>query len=748
MDRPLEFGAFVTPSGSRPRAVVDLAKHVERLGFDLVTFPDHPYQPSFLDAWTLMSYVAAQTERIRIAPNVLNLPLRPPAVVARAAASLDLLSSGRFELGLGAGGYWDAIEAMGGDRLTTGQAVTALEEAIGIIRGIWDTDALGGVHVEGRHHHVHGAQRGPRGEHLIPVHVGAYKPRMLALTGRLADGWMVGEPFLTAPVLSEANRIIDDAALEAGRLPDDVRRILTVIPTPGRSLRDWAEELAVLTLDERISLFIVASDDPRVLEEFAEEVAPAVREQVAEEVAPSVREQVAATALVPAPRSPAALARRRAGILYDDVSPGLAAVEPGDAGYRDVRSTYMRGGSPGIVLQPADVGQVVDALAFARRHPDAPLALRSRGHGFSGRSTNDGGIVIDLRRLNEINVLDKDRRLVRIGPGASWMEVAVALDPYGWALSSGDYGGVGVGGLATAGGIGWLGREHGLTIDHLVAVELVLADGEVVRVDADHDPDLFWAVRGAGSALGIATAFEFVADPVGEVAFAQLTFDATDVAGFLERFGRAVEAAPRILTANLMMGGGRPGKQRQASVLALVDSGEKDEILAALQPLADIAPLLAQDVRIQRYKDPMVASTEPHRGQGEPVSRSILVNHLTPELARDISSLLDAGSAHVLSIRSAGGAVGDIASGATAYAGRGANFAVLALGADDKELDATWTPVEAHAVGAYLSFETALNARRLRLAFPPATLDRLRSIKRRVDPDNFFRDNIDLSKLT
>lgn len=451
--------------------------------------------------------------------------------------------------------------------------------------------------------------------------------------------------------------------------------------------------------------------------------------------------------MIAVPRDAAARARRLPGISYDEVPSGLGAVEPGDPSYRDVRSTYMRGGSPGIVLQPADVDQVRDALEFARRHPGVVLALRSRGHGFSGRSTNDGGIVIDLQRLDFIEVVDAATRRVRIGPGASWMDVANALHPHGWALSSGDYGGVGVGGLATAGGIGYLAREHGLTIDHIVAVELVLADGKVVRVDADHDPELFWAMRGAGSAFGIATAFEFIADPVGDVAFAQLTFDASDVTGFVTRFGETVEAAPRILTANLMMGGRYPGGSLTAQVMAVVDSADREEVISALQPLAEIAPLLGQDVRLQRYKDLMVASTGPQHGHGEPVSRSILVEHFTPEFARGIGILLGSGAVGVLSVRSVGGAVADVVEDATAYAGRNANFAVVALASREATLDAAWAPVERHAAGSYVSFESQLDARRLRLAFPPAALERLQSVKRRIDPDNVFRDNVDLGRL-
>ena len=145
----LVLGTFLTPAAKNPQQVVALAQATERAGLDLVTFQDHPYQPAFLDTWTLLSWVAASTDRIHVAGNVLNLPLRPPAVLARAAASLDLLSGGRFALGLGSGAFWDAIVAMGAPRLTPGQGVDALDEAIDIIRGIWDTNERVPLRVHG-----------------------------------------------------------------------------------------------------------------------------------------------------------------------------------------------------------------------------------------------------------------------------------------------------------------------------------------------------------------------------------------------------------------------------------------------------------------------------------------------------------------------------------------------------------------------------------------------------------------------
>lgn len=281
----LEFGAFLTPAAANPEVPVALAQVAEAAGLDLVTFQDHPYQPAFLDTWTLLSVVAARTESVRIAPNVLNVPLRPPAVVARAAASLDLLSKGRFDLALGAGGFWDAIAAMGGTRLTPGQAVTALEEAIDVIRELWDTSERRGAFTDGRYHAVHGAKRGPRPAHDIPIWIGAYKPRMLSLTGRKGDGWLPSLGYLRPGQLAEGNAAIDEAAASVDRDPREIRRLLNV----GRLADDpgeFAERLARLAVTDGIGTFILASDDPADLREFGEDVAPAVREIVARERTP------------------------------------------------------------------------------------------------------------------------------------------------------------------------------------------------------------------------------------------------------------------------------------------------------------------------------------------------------------------------------------------------------------------------------------------------------------------------------
>ncbi|MBD8079886.1 LLM class flavin-dependent oxidoreductase [Cellulosimicrobium arenosum] len=734
---PLRFGTFVTPLAADPEETVARARLAEDVGLDLVTFQDHPYQPRFLDTWTLLSYVAAATERIHVAPNVANVPMRPPAVLARAAASLGLLSDGRVDLALGAGAFWDAMEAMGVARRTPGESVDALADAIDVVRATW--------------------AEGPPTSRRIPVWLGALGPRMLRLTGTTADGWLPSLGRIGTDGLRAGNAAIDAAAAAAGRDPREITRLLNVSGTfddatrtgsaPGGrsdlagSPAAWVERLLPLVLEDGVSTLILATDDEPTMRRFAAEVVPALREQVARERAARGTD----TGRV-VPRGVRAL--RRDGIAYDDVPAALAerSVEPGDPEHAAVAATYMRGGSPGLVLRPRTTAEVVEALAFARAQDvtrRVPLSVRSGGHGMSGRSTNDGGIVLDVGELDTIEVVDEDARLVRVGPGARWGDVARVLAPHGWAISSGDSGGVGVGGLATAGGIGFLGRAHGLTIDHVRAVEMVLADGSTVRADAAQNSELFWAVRGAGAQVGIVTSFEMVADEVGAVGFAQLVHDASDTAEFLERWGATVEASPRDTTSFLLMGRPRPGEPVVAQSMTMVDSDDPDVVVARLQPFADLAPLLGQSAQILPY-DAVVSppAPGPHRGSGEPVSRTGLAEHLTPELSGRLAGLVASGETYFFQIRSTGGAASDVPADATAYAHRAANFSVLAMGASRRRLDARWDSLADGFDGLYVSFESDQRPERVADAYPPATLERLRELKRRVDPGNVFRDNM------
>ncbi len=281
----LEFGVFLSPDAVAAARTLELAQLADVLGYDLVTVQDHPYQAKHLDAWTLLSAIAARTSAVRVAPNVANLPLRPPAVLAQAVASLDILSDGRAELGLGAGSFWDAVVAAGGPRRTRGEAVDALEEAIAVIRGVWGSDGNRSVDLDGTYYQVKGMHAGPPPVHDIQIWIGALKPRMLRLTGRLADGWLPSLGYVTPENLGEMNTVIDEAADRAGRGPLAVRRMLNIFGNH-EYLRGpstvMAERLAALTLEHGTSTFILGSDDPDELQRFAAEVIPAVRLSVEE----------------------------------------------------------------------------------------------------------------------------------------------------------------------------------------------------------------------------------------------------------------------------------------------------------------------------------------------------------------------------------------------------------------------------------------------------------------------------------
>jgi alkanesulfonate monooxygenase SsuD/methylene tetrahydromethanopterin reductase-like flavin-dependent oxidoreductase (luciferase family) len=330
----LVFGSFLTPRADQPEQVIALGQLSEQVGLDLVTVQDHPYQPTFLDTWTLLSYLAAATLRIRLSANVLNLPLRGPTIIARSAASLDRLSNGRVELAIGAGGFWDAIEANGGNRLTAGQAVDALDEAIQVIRELWNVEQRGGVRVDGEHYRVVGAKRGPAPVHRMEIWVGALKPRMLRLIGRSADGWLPSLSYLPdGPAsLPELNATIDAAAVDAGRDPSAVRRLLNIsgqfagvgsgfLAGPAAQ---WAEELAAVTLEHGVSTFILSGDDPADLQTFGEEVAPTVREIVAAERARQSSPPPAGSQPGPAPARDSIDVRDAAGVPPTPTPPPLA----------------------------------------------------------------------------------------------------------------------------------------------------------------------------------------------------------------------------------------------------------------------------------------------------------------------------------------------------------------------------------------------------------------------------------------
>ncbi|MTE11390.1 LLM class flavin-dependent oxidoreductase [Nocardia aurantiaca] len=271
----LRFGIFVPPVAARGRALLRLVRQADQSGLEVLAVQDHPYQPAFLDTWTLLSYLAGVTRNLTLMPAVANLPLRPPSVLARSAASLDLLSGGRVELGLGAGAFWDAIEAMGGARRSPGQALTALREAVAVIRALWGEGERSSL--EGEFYPLRGAKPGPRPAHPIGIWLGVYGPRALRLTGELADGWLGSFGYAPPRNLPALMAAIDTGARAAGRVPALIRRAYVIDPTmtPG--------QLTEVALVHGLSEFLLPVDPEgeRATHHFATEMVPAVRAAVA-----------------------------------------------------------------------------------------------------------------------------------------------------------------------------------------------------------------------------------------------------------------------------------------------------------------------------------------------------------------------------------------------------------------------------------------------------------------------------------
>ena len=290
----LEFGFFLDPATGDPARTLEIARILDRLGYDLIGIQDHPYQQGHYDALALIGYVLGQTERIRVFPDVANLPLRPPAILAKQAATLDQLSGGRFELGLGAGAFPDGVRAMGGPAREPKEALAALREAALIIRGYWSGRPL---RHDGEIYRAIGARPGPLPAHEIGLWLGVIGPRALRLTGELAEGWVPSMSYVPPAAAARSNAIIDEAARAAGREPSAVRRIYNIggdvapVVEAGSSDDDreivgprdhWVDVLTHLAVDHGFSTFVLwgVPTAPR-LRMFIEEIAPAVKERVA-----------------------------------------------------------------------------------------------------------------------------------------------------------------------------------------------------------------------------------------------------------------------------------------------------------------------------------------------------------------------------------------------------------------------------------------------------------------------------------
>jgi len=294
MSNELMFGASIHPGRDLFPASLTQSKQADALGFDIITVMDHPYNKDFFDTWTFLTALAMHTENVHLGTNVANLPLRPPAMLAKQAATLDVLSGGRVMLGIGAGAYWPGIKAYGGPERSSGEAYRAFRDALHILRGMWE-NAGSSFSYEGDVYNVKGARPGPAPAHRIPIWVGATGPQMLKLAGRLADGVWVSVPYIPPEKLPYVNENIDAGAAEAGRDPAEIRRgynLMGTIEDGPRRIEDsingpvdfWVETLVTLHRNYRVDTFNFwpgGEDVAGQFELFAGEVAPVVRAALA-----------------------------------------------------------------------------------------------------------------------------------------------------------------------------------------------------------------------------------------------------------------------------------------------------------------------------------------------------------------------------------------------------------------------------------------------------------------------------------
>lgn len=428
---------------------------------------------------------------------------------------------------------------------------------------------------------------------------------------------------------------------------------------------------------------------------------------------------------------------------------------PDDPDY-DAARQIMLGGTdprPAAIVRVADAADVATVIAYARE-TDTELAVRSGGHSGAGHSTVDGGIVIDVRDLRELRV-DPDARTAVAGTGLTAHEVTGAVAEHGLGIGFGDTGSVGIGGITLGGGVGYLSRRDGLTIDNLVAAQIVTADGQVLDVDAEHHPDLFWAVRGGGGNFGVATRFTYRLRELGEIVGGMLILPATaeTVAGFM---AAAAEAPDELGTiANVMTCPPMPfvPEELHGSIVIMgmmAWSGSAEQADAVLAPFRSLAEPIADMVKPMPYAEMFPPEDPEYRPNA--VAATMFMRSVDREMAATIVERLEASDAplRAVQLRALGGAIARVPDDATAYAHRAnpvmVNVAAFYEGPDDRAAKQAWVDetiaaLDQGVAGAYVNFVGDEGSDGVRRAYPPATYERLAAVKATYDPTNVFRRN-------
>lgn len=430
----------------------------------------------------------------------------------------------------------------------------------------------------------------------------------------------------------------------------------------------------------------------------------------------------------------------------DDDSPFLAhTLAPGDDGYADAARTFTGQGSPDLVVRPRSAEEVARTVVVAEERA-MTLTVRAGGHSMAGLTDAPDGMLIDLREMNGVAV-EPGSRLVHIGGGARWGEVAQALRPHGLALTAGDTAGVGVGGLTLGGGIGWMVRRFGLAIGSLVGAQVVTADGEVREVSESAHPDLFWALRGGGGNFGVVTRFDFVAHPVPEVVFGTVVLqvgDAGAAATQVHLWGRLQQAADERLTTTFSLLPPMDGSPASA-MLQVCFAGEEEEAAAGITPFLGLGTVISNDITRRPYAEILVEA--PDLTGVRIAQRNVLLTRLGEVESSTIAQVFARGEL-MLSLRGLGGAVSRIAPAATAFAHRSAGTMLVAtrmlpgaVGGGAEGLPG-WGTLEQLGAGAYVNLLDSATDADTHACYPEPTLRRLRSVKSEYDPEGIFHRTI------
>jgi FAD/FMN-containing dehydrogenase len=433
-------------------------------------------------------------------------------------------------------------------------------------------------------------------------------------------------------------------------------------------------------------------------------------------------------------------------------------IAPNDPGYDDARGVFVTGFDrrPAAIVRVADASDVSRVVTVARE-TGAQLAVRSGGHSLAGHGTSEGGIVLDLSEMNAMEI-DADGRTAWAQTGVTAGDYTKATGEYGLATGLGDTPTVGVGGITLSGGIGFLVRKNGLTIDDLLGAEVVTADGELLKVDEETHADLFWALRGGGGNFGVATRLRFRLHEIDEVVGGMLLLPAS--ADVITGLVDAAEAAPEELSiiANIMKAPPMPfvpaERHGKPIVMALmVYAGDAEGGGRAIAPIRALATPLADMIRPIRYPQ-MYEGPEGPR-PANTAGTNLLVDALAPGAAEAILEQLETSTAQMAAVqlRVLGGAMARVPDSATAFGYRGAKMmvnvgAMYAIPEEGPEHKA-WasslaTALSAGIPGAYVGFLGDDGEQSVRRAYPPATLERLAEVKRQYDPDNLFRLNVNV----